>query len=94
MTTTLDDIRAGLREARYVTTPRVETALFLAVTLGKPLLAEGPLFRRKRGPACVAEAGRVRVFTAACWTRHHSQSVRGRRAGTRDRRSEIPPPTA
>ena len=42
MTTTLDDIRAGLREARYVTTPRVETALFLTVTLGKPLLAEGP----------------------------------------------------
>jgi len=42
MTTTLDDIRAGLREARYVTTPRVETALFLSVTLGKPLLAEGP----------------------------------------------------
>jgi MoxR-like ATPase len=25
-----------------VTTPRVETALFLAITLGKPLLAEGP----------------------------------------------------
>ena len=39
---TLDDVRAGLRDARYVTTPRVETALFLAVTLGKPLLAEGP----------------------------------------------------
>ena len=39
---TLDDVRAGLRAARYVTTPRVETALFLAVTLQKPLLAEGP----------------------------------------------------
>jgi MoxR-like ATPase len=25
-----------------VTTPRVETALYLALTLGKPLLAEGP----------------------------------------------------
>jgi MoxR-like ATPase len=39
---TLDDVRAGLRDAKYVTTPRVETALFLAITLGKPLLAEGP----------------------------------------------------
>src|SRR5262249_32132855 len=33
---------AGVRAARYVTTPRVETALFLTVALGKPLLAEGP----------------------------------------------------
>jgi MoxR-like ATPase len=40
--TTLERVRAGLREARYVTTPRVETALFLALSLGKPLLAEGP----------------------------------------------------
>src|SRR6476469_5850216 len=39
---TLDDVRAGLRDARYVTTPRVETALFLALTLEKPLLVEGP----------------------------------------------------
>jgi MoxR-like ATPase len=39
---TLDDVRRGLRAARYLTTPRVETALFLALTLEKPLLAEGP----------------------------------------------------
>jgi MoxR-like ATPase len=39
---TLDDVRQGLRAARYLTTPRVETALFLALTLEKPLLAEGP----------------------------------------------------
>src|SRR5262249_19240314 len=39
---TLDEVRAGVRAARYVTTPRVETALYLALTLGKPLLAEGP----------------------------------------------------
>ncbi|MGH7894573.1 MAG: AAA family ATPase, partial [Candidatus Binatia bacterium] len=39
---TLEQIRSGLRTARYITTPRVETALFLTVTLGKPLLAEGP----------------------------------------------------
>jgi len=39
---TIDEVRAGLRDARYVTTPRVETALYLTLTLGKPLLAEGP----------------------------------------------------
>jgi MoxR-like ATPase len=39
---TLDEVRAGVRAAHYVTTPRVETALYLALTLGKPLLAEGP----------------------------------------------------
>jgi MoxR-like ATPase len=39
---TLDEVRTGLREACYVTTPRVETALYLALSLGKPLLAEGP----------------------------------------------------
>jgi MoxR-like ATPase len=39
---TLDEVRRGLRAARYITTPRVETALFLALALEKPLLAEGP----------------------------------------------------
>jgi MoxR-like ATPase len=39
---TVERVRAGLRDARYVTTPRVETALFLTLSLGKPLLAEGP----------------------------------------------------
>ena len=42
MEVTLDQVRTGLRAARYITTPRVETALFLALTLEKPLLAEGP----------------------------------------------------
>ncbi len=42
MDTTIEAVRAGLRAARYVTTPRVETALFLALSLEKPLLAEGP----------------------------------------------------
>jgi MoxR-like ATPase len=42
MEVTLDEVREGLRRARYVTTPRVETALFLALSLEKPLLAEGP----------------------------------------------------
>jgi MoxR-like ATPase len=39
---TLEEVRAGLRDARYITTARVETALFLALALEKPLLAEGP----------------------------------------------------
>jgi MoxR-like ATPase len=42
MEVTLDQVRAGIRAARYITTPRVETALFLALALEKPLLAEGP----------------------------------------------------
>ena len=42
MSYTLEQVRNGLRAARYITTPRVETSLFLALTLEKPLLAEGP----------------------------------------------------
>ena len=42
MEITPEAVRQGLRDARYVTTPRVETALFLALALEKPLLAEGP----------------------------------------------------
>ena len=32
METTLEQVRDGLRAARYITTPRVETALFLSKT--------------------------------------------------------------
>jgi MoxR-like ATPase len=42
MQITREGVVEGLRAARYVTTPRVETALFLTLTLEKPLLAEGP----------------------------------------------------
>ncbi|GIW40893.1 MAG: ATPase [Candidatus Binatia bacterium] len=35
-------MREGLRRSDYVTTERVETVLFLALNLGKPLLVEGP----------------------------------------------------
>jgi len=35
-------VHAGLQRARYLTTPRVETALYLALVLEKPLLIEGP----------------------------------------------------
>jgi MoxR-like ATPase len=39
---TLDEVREGLRRGRYVTTSRVETAVFVALVLEKPLLIEGP----------------------------------------------------
>src|SRR5512135_1166553 len=35
-------VRQGLHRARYLTTPRVETVLYLALVLEKPLLIEGP----------------------------------------------------
>lgn len=42
MEITLEEVREGLRRARYITTPRVETAIYVALTLEKPLLIEGP----------------------------------------------------
>ncbi len=42
MKITQDFVAAGLRRARYVTNERVETALYLALVLEKPLLIEGP----------------------------------------------------
>jgi MoxR-like ATPase len=35
-------VRGGLQQAFYLTTPRVETVLYLALALEKPLLIEGP----------------------------------------------------
>jgi len=35
-------VHQGLERARYLTTPRVELVLYLALTLEKPLLVEGP----------------------------------------------------
>jgi MoxR-like ATPase len=42
MEVTADTVRAGMAAARYVTTPRVETVVYLALVLEKPLLVEGP----------------------------------------------------
>ncbi len=39
---TPDLVRQGLQRSRYLTTPRVETVLYLALVLEKPLLIEGP----------------------------------------------------
>ena len=35
-------VTEGLQRARYLTTPRVHTVLYLALVLEKPLLIEGP----------------------------------------------------
>ena len=42
MKITQDFVAEGLRHAHYVTNERVETALYLALVLEKPLLIEGP----------------------------------------------------
>jgi MoxR-like ATPase len=39
---THETVSAGLKRARYITNERVETAIFLALALEKPLLIEGP----------------------------------------------------
>jgi MoxR-like ATPase len=39
---TEEEVRLGLRRARYITTNRVETAVYVALVLEKPLLVEGP----------------------------------------------------
>ncbi|MBI3766905.1 MAG: MoxR family ATPase [Deltaproteobacteria bacterium] len=42
MEITPEAVREGLTRARYITTARVETVLYLALVLEKPLLVEGP----------------------------------------------------
>jgi MoxR-like ATPase len=42
MDVTPEFVSEGLRQARYVTNERVETAVFLALALDKPMLIEGP----------------------------------------------------
>jgi MoxR-like ATPase len=42
MDLTQEQISDGLKRARYITNDRVETAIFLALALEKPLLIEGP----------------------------------------------------
>jgi MoxR-like ATPase len=51
---TQEEVRAGLARARYITTARVETVLYLALVLEKPLLVEGPAGAGKTELAKVA----------------------------------------
>ena len=56
MTITAEEVRAGLRRGRYVTTSRVETAVFVALALEKPRLVEGPAGAGKTELAKVLDA--------------------------------------
>jgi MoxR-like ATPase len=42
MELTLDFVQSGLKQRHYITTAKVETAVYLALVLEKPLLIEGP----------------------------------------------------
>jgi MoxR-like ATPase len=42
MDVSLDFVQSGLKHCRYITTLKVETAIYLALVLEKPLLIEGP----------------------------------------------------
>ena len=42
MEITQEQVREGMARARYITTSRVETVVYLALVLEKPLLVEGP----------------------------------------------------
>lgn len=42
MEITFDLVHDGLKRCRYITTPKVETSIYLALVLEKPLLIEGP----------------------------------------------------
>src|SRR5215813_1166581 len=42
MELTFDFVQRGLKRCRYITTAKVETAVYLALVLEKPLLIEGP----------------------------------------------------
>ncbi|TMA37874.1 MAG: MoxR family ATPase [Deltaproteobacteria bacterium] len=68
MEMTREQVRHGLRAARYITTSRVETALFLALVLEKPLLAEGPAGAGKTELAKVlAEMLRTDLVRLQCY---------------------------
>src|SRR5439155_1044113 len=68
MEVTHEQLRDALRAARYLTTPRVETALFLALVLEKPLLAEGPAGAGKTELAKVlAEMLRTDLVRLQCY---------------------------
>src|SRR3989475_7567923 len=42
MEVTLDSVQSGLKHYRYITTSKVETTIYLALVLEKPLLIRGP----------------------------------------------------
>jgi MoxR-like ATPase len=68
MQITHEQISDGLKRARYVTNERVETAIFLALALEKPLLIEGPAGAGKTEVAKVlAEILRNELIRLQCY---------------------------
>jgi MoxR-like ATPase len=68
MQITHEQISDGLKRARYVTNERVETAIFLALALEKPLLIEGPAGAGKTEVAKVlAEILQTELIRLQCY---------------------------
>ncbi len=68
MDVTHEFVRAGLERARYITNERVETAIFLALALDKPLLIEGPAGAGKTEVAKVlAETLKTELIRLQCY---------------------------
>src|ERR1700678_3172117 len=68
MEITHDQISDGLRRAHYITNERVETAVFLALALEKPLLIEGPAGAGKTEVAkVVAELLATEIIRLQCY---------------------------
>jgi MoxR-like ATPase len=68
MQITHEQISDGLKRAKYVTNERVETAIFLALALEKPLLIEGPAGAGKTEVAKVlAEILRSELIRLQCY---------------------------
>jgi MoxR-like ATPase len=63
-----ESVRAGLKRAHYITNERVETAIFLALALEKPLLIEGPAGSGKTEVAKVlAEMMETELIRLQCY---------------------------
>jgi MoxR-like ATPase len=63
-----ESVRAGLKRAHYITHERVETAIFLALALDKPLLIEGPAGSGKTEVAKVlAEMMETELIRLQCY---------------------------
>src|SRR5208282_957100 len=68
MDITREFVREGLERARYITNERVETAIFLALALDKPLLIEGPAGAGKTEVAKVlAETLKTELIRLQCY---------------------------
>jgi MoxR-like ATPase len=66
--TSQEFVRAGLRGANYITNERVETAIFLALALEKPLLIEGPAGSGKTEVAkVIAEMLQTELIRLQCY---------------------------